>query len=120
MTYPRTGRDSHHLYCLQARSFIKGYSGSFSSTVGSVLVTNLCNGKVFSAVDTAKIQFDTIPDNVIEQLIIEGEVFRCAGGLMIEHPLVAPLITSIEGTRDSVMGLSKELVLKGLLAVAKD
>ncbi|BDA40646.1 probable nucleoside triphosphate pyrophosphatase [Coccomyxa sp. Obi] len=104
----------------EARSFIKGYSGSFSSTVGSVLVTNLSNGKEFGAVDTAKIHFDTIPDSVIEHLILEGAVFRCAGGLMIEHPLVAPLITSIEGTRDSVMGLSKELVLEGLLAVAED
>ena len=84
------------------------------------MVTNLGNGKVFGAVDKAKIYFDTITDDVIEQLIMEGAVFQCAGGLMIEHPLVAPLITSIEGTSDSVMGLSKELVLEGLLTVAKD
>ena len=41
-----------------------------------------------------------------------------AGGLMIEHPLVAPLISTIEGTRDSIMGLPQRLVLEGLLAAS--
>ena len=38
---------------------------------------------------------------------------------MIEHPLVAPLITSLEGTRDSIMGLSQRLVLEGFLAATR-
>lgn len=38
---------------------------------------------------------------------------------MIEHPLVAPLISSIEGTRDSIMGLSQRLVLEGFLSAAQ-
>lgn len=84
------------------------------------MVTNISNGRVFEAVDTAKIHFSEIPDRVVEDLIKEGAVFRCAGGLMIEHALVEPLITSIEGSKDSVMGLSKKLVLKGLLTVARD
>jgi septum formation protein len=107
-------------FLVQARSFIEGYSRSFSSTVGSVMVTNLRNGKTFMAVDTAKIHFSKIPGTVVEELISEGAIFRCAGGLMIEHPLVEPLITSIQGTKDSVMGLSKKLVLEGLLAVTRD
>ncbi len=41
-----------------------------------------------------------------------------AGGLMIEHPLVTPLILSIEGTRDSIMGLPQKLVLEGFLSAA--
>lgn len=35
---------------------------------------------------------------------------HCAGGLMIEHELVVPYVTNIDGTIDSVMGLSKSLV----------
>ncbi len=31
---------------------------------------------------------------------------------MIEHPLIQPYIDRIEGTLDSIMGLSKNLVLK--------
>lgn len=38
---------------------------------------------------------------------------------MIEHPLVAPLISSVEGTQDSIMGLPKRLVLEGFLSAAQ-
>lgn len=103
---------------LQARNFIQSYSRSYSRTVGSLLVTNLSSGKSFEAVDTARINFSEIPDSVIDAVISEGLVFRCAGGLMIENPLVEPLITSIEGTTDSVMGLPKLLVVEGLVAVS--
>ncbi len=37
---------------------------------------------------------------------------------MIEHPLVAPLILSVEGTRDSIMGLPQKVVLEGFLSAA--
>lgn len=42
----------------------------------------------------------------------------CAGGLMIEHPLVSPYIVRIEGSEDGVRGLSKALLLNLLLEVA--
>lgn len=42
----------------------------------------------------------------------------CAGGLMIEDPLVAPLITSMLGTEDAIKGLCKETVLNTLLKAA--
>jgi septum formation protein len=103
---------------MQARTFIKGYSNSFSSTVGSVLVTNLRTGKRAEGVDTAKIFFKDIPESIINQLIQEGGIFNCAGGLMIEHPLVTPLITKIHGTTDSIMGLPKVLLLECLVTAA--
>ena len=37
---------------------------------------------------------------------------------MIEHPLVAPLVSSVEGTQDSIMGLPQKLVLEGFLSAA--
>jgi hypothetical protein len=39
-------------------------------------------------------------------------------GLMIEHPLVAPHITSIEGSMDGVMGLSKAAFMQTILDAA--
>ena len=78
----------------------------------------MVTGREVEAVDTARIYFRRIPSDVVEQLIEEGTVFKCAGALMIEHPLVEPLITRIDGTPDSVMGLPKHLVLKGLLQVS--
>lgn len=109
-----------NLVCVQAQRFIQGYSKAFSSTVGSVLVTNLRTGKQAGSFDIATIHISEIPGTVIEQLVQEGTVFKCAGGLMIEHPLVSPLITKIDGTTDSVMGLSKRLVLECLLSAASD
>lgn len=46
------------------------------------------------------------------KLCSESIVLQCAGGLMVEHVLVQPYITKIDGTIDSVMGLSKSLVDK--------
>ncbi len=52
------------------------------------------------------------PHDVAQELVKEGKVMWCAGALMIEHPLVEPLIGKIEGTSDSIMGLSKALTMQ--------
>jgi predicted house-cleaning NTP pyrophosphatase (Maf/HAM1 superfamily) len=62
--------------------------------------------------------FKPIPEDTVEKLVKEGDVFQCAGGLMIEHPLVTPLITSMIGSEDSVKGLCKDTVLNLLLKAA--
>jgi septum formation protein len=56
---------------------------------------------------------------VVEALIEEGDVMWCAGGLMVEHPLVAPLVKKMVGPIDSVMGLPKDLLLRLLLEASK-
>jgi septum formation protein len=48
----------------------------------------------------------------VDALIAEGEVFWCAGGLMVEHDLVAPHVARMQGSLDSVMGLAKALLLR--------
>ena len=95
----------------EARRFIEGYAHSPASTVGAIAVTELSTGKQELQVDTANIFFKPIPEDTIDYLIKEGEVFYCAGGLMVEHELVTPHVVKIEGTMDSVMGLPKHLVL---------
>ncbi|KAM7521134.1 hypothetical protein LguiB_020096 [Lonicera macranthoides] len=93
----------------EARKFIKGYSGSYASTVSSVLVTNLKSGCRKAEWDKVEIHFHSIPDQVIEELIEEGIVLTVAGGLLIEHPLILPYIKQVVGTTDSVMGLPEAL-----------
>ncbi|KAH9322208.1 hypothetical protein KI387_016847, partial [Taxus chinensis] len=95
----------------EARVFIKGYSRSPASTIGSVLVTNLKTGLRKGGWDKAEIYFHPIPDDVIESLIKDGLVFNAAGGLLVEHPLTSPFVESMVGTIDSVMGLPKDLTL---------
>ena len=57
-----------------------------------------------------QIHFSLIPEASVAQLIAEGEVFWCAGGLMVEHELVQPHVVRMEGSLDSVMGLDKRLL----------
>lgn len=94
----------------EARVFINRYSNSCCSTVGSIVLTDVNNSKQVCGVDTATIHFDVIPQQVIDKIIDEGEVIHCAGGLMVEHPLLQPYIKQVDGTYDSLMGLSCALL----------
>jgi septum formation protein len=44
-------------------------------------------------------------------MVDQGDLFYCAGALMVEDPLLAPFIERIEGSMDSVQGLSKAVFL---------
>ena len=59
-----------------------------------------------------QVHFTQFPQEVAQDLVKEGKVMWCAGALMIEHPLIEPLIEKIEGTPDSIMGLSKALTMQ--------
>ncbi|KAK2981595.1 hypothetical protein RJ640_011125 [Escallonia rubra] len=96
----------------EARQFIKGYSGGLATVVGSVVVTNLTTGNRKGGWDRSEVYFHDIPDEVIDSLVEEEIMLNVAGGLMLEHPLTMPLIDTVVGTADSVMGLSKALTEK--------
>lgn len=98
--------------------FIHSYSCSPAQTIGSVVCTNLASGSRHELVEVCTIHMNDMPDDVIDKLIAEGDVMWCAGGLMVEHPLVVPYITSIEGTQEAVMGLGKETVMQVLVEAA--
>lgn len=53
-------------------------------------MTNVESGKRCESLDKASIFFKDIPQDVIDALIKEGEVFYCAGGLMVEAPSIQP------------------------------
>ena len=91
----------------EARRFIKGYSKSACSTVGSIVLTDTSSGKRVSGVDISTIYFDEIPNEAVERILAEEDCMYCAGGLMIEHPEVQPYVRKIDpGTMEGVMGLS--------------
>ncbi|XP_059623657.1 uncharacterized protein LOC132266702 isoform X4 [Cornus florida] len=58
------------------------------------------------------VYFHDIPAEVIDSLIEEGIILNVAGGLMLEHPLTLPLVDTVIGTADCVMGLPKALTEK--------
>lgn len=99
---------------VEAKSFVERYAESPPATVGAVVLTHLPSMIQVSGVDTATIHFkkSVRECNLIDKLLEDdAPVLDCAGGLMVEHPLVKEHIIKIDGTEDSVMGLSKDLVL---------
>ncbi|PIN07088.1 putative nucleic acid-binding protein ASMTL [Handroanthus impetiginosus] len=96
----------------EAHQFIRDYSGGSAKVVGSVCITNLVTGTRKGGWESAEVYFLDIPDEVVDSLIEEGMIFNVAGGLMLEHPLILPLVDTVVGTADCVMGLSKSLTEK--------
>jgi septum formation protein len=106
----------------EAKSFVSRYANSPPATVGSCVLTHLPSGIQVSGVDTATIYFKpTVPIDLIDNLLKDdAPVLSCAGGLMIEHLLVREHVERIDGTEDSVMGLSKDLVLRLLQELSEE
>ncbi|XP_020586339.1 maf-like protein DDB_G0281937 [Phalaenopsis equestris] len=96
----------------EANQFLRGYSGSHITTANYVHVINLKTGMRIGGLDKAEVYFYQIPDEVIQSLIKERIVFNVAGGLLLEHPLILPLVEAVIGAPDSVMGLPKALTEK--------
>ena len=100
------------------RAVARSYADSPPSTVSGLVVTNLRTGSRARGVDVVEIRFGSpLPDSTLETLEAEGDVFYCAGGVMVEHALVMPHIEAMGGTQDSVFGLPRALLLE-LLAEA--
>lgn len=98
----------------QAREFIESYSRAPCGTVQAICLHDLRTGRRAVGVDVASIEFGQIPEGVVRTLLADEAVLHCAGGLMVEHPAVAPHLRAIVGGVDSVMGLSTRL-LRSLL-----
>ncbi len=98
----------------EARAFVAGYAdGGPVSTHGACVLAHLPSGLRASGVDTASVRFGrtVAGSDLVDRLLREGApILGCAGGLMIEHPLVREHVVRIDGTEDSIMGLSKDLV----------
>ena len=106
----------------EAREMLAAHSAGACRTVGAAVLADTSRPRApraerWAGVDVATISFGPFPDGLADELIAEGAVFGCAGGLMVEHALVAPHVRRVDGALDSVMGLCKTRV-RGLLAEA--
>ena len=72
-----------------------------------------------AGVHRARVWMGAIPHATIEAVVAEGACFRSAGGLQIEHPLLAPYRGRIEGTEDSIRGRPLALMERLIRAVTR-
>jgi septum formation protein len=96
---------------------LKSYASGPAHTVSAVVVTNMKTGQEYSGVDLAQQWFRPIPDSVIDELLKQGDIMNCAGGFMIDHPLLQPYLDRRQGETESIIGLPRTL-LHQLLAKA--
>jgi septum formation protein len=64
----------------EARRFIGAYATSSPSTIGSAVLTDASSGQQWETVFKATVHFDPIPEETVDKLVREGEIFYCAGG----------------------------------------
>jgi len=93
----------------QARSFLRGYAYYPAQPTNSIVVTNTETGVQVGGSDENTVYLHPLPEDVIEQLIAEGNVFSWAGAYALIDPLIIPYIDRIEGSIDSAEGLPREL-----------
>ncbi|EED86250.1 predicted protein, partial [Thalassiosira pseudonana CCMP1335] len=97
----------------EAKQFVSLYATHPPSTVGSVVLTHFPSGIRVEGVRGPTDDDDSRPMDLVDRLLEQdAPILSCAGGLMIEHPLVQEHVERIDGTEDSVMGLSKDLVVR--------
>ncbi len=103
----------------EVKEFLEGYNVYPAETVTAVVVTNLATGKRTEGVDIAKVYFNHFSDEDIDELVKEGSVFYLAGAFNVEGQIWESHIKKIEGTRDSVIGLPKDLTERLIHEVAE-
>lgn len=103
----------------QARAFLRSYNEQPVQVVNGVVVTNTQTGKRVGGNDVVNLHFKTIPEEIINQLIAEGEVLHCGGALKAEHPALQPYLLERQGSDESLQGVPIELIKQLIEAVEK-
>lgn len=93
----------------QAKEFLRGYATFSAKVVTAIVVTNVKTSKQAEGIDSAKVYFTQFSEEEIDGLIQKGDVFRLAGAFDVEGYIWESHLKKIEGARDSVIGLPKDL-----------
>lgn len=75
----------------------------------AVVVVNISTGKMLDGVDSAKIVFSEIPDDIINELLERDDTYKKAGGFDIEDPVLKPFLKFVKGEKETIIGLPKML-----------
>jgi len=96
----------------EAREFLGSYNHAPAGLTGAIVVVDTKTGKRVSGAQMSRIYFKKITDEFIEEYIKDKRAFEGAGGFGIQHDQIFALVDHLESTKESVMGLDKDLLLK--------
>ena len=102
----------------QARHYLQTYNQYPAETVTGIVIENTATGQQIRFTDKATVYFNPIPEQIIEEIIQEGDIFACAGGFQIEGDLSSQYIKRVEGDINSVKGLPVQRVLEALTSLS--
>ncbi len=95
----------------EAREFLRSYGEAPVELVGAIVVANTATGKRAQGIQKSRIHFHPFGDDFITKYLTESnEALTGAGGFVVQNPLFQPYIASYEGSFDSIVGLSKDLL----------
>lgn len=103
----------------EARNFLRTYADRSVEVVNGIVVTNTKTGKRVEGNDVVSISFKSIPEEVIEELLRNGDIMFCGGALQAESPLLAPYILSRAGTDESLQGVPVDLIRRLMAEVVE-
>lgn len=104
----------------EAVSFLSSYSNDCATTVSAVVATHYPSRRQDSEVDIATVHWDRIPADVVQAVVARGQVYSAAGGFIIEDPDLWPLVKSVNGTVDSVLGMPIDASVRVIASVLEE
>ncbi len=93
----------------QARDYLRSYGTHPAQANTAVVVINTKTGEGAEGTDISQVYFKEIPEEVINKVILEGDVMNMAGAFSTENPHVAPYVDHIDGDHTGVEGLPIKL-----------
>lgn len=96
----------------QAREYLHSYSHGPAVTNSAIVLTHYPSVKQVKGVDVAKQYFKPLSEEVINALIAKGDVYHCAGGFLIDDPIMLPYLDQREGEESSIIGLPRSLLIR--------
>jgi len=94
----------------EARAFILSYHEHPAEIINGMVLINTSTGKRAEGIDISKTLLkERLPDALVDQIIEDGNIFRCAGGIQLENPIIQPFIKSSEATEDQLVGMPLKL-----------
>ncbi|KAH8098919.1 nucleoside-triphosphate diphosphatase [Aureococcus anophagefferens] len=87
----------------EARRFAASYGGASCGTTGCVVVHDVRTNRRHVEVHDARVDFGAFPPGLVDEILAaDGDVvMACAGGLMVEHPLLAPRVAAVAASTAS-------------------
>eukprot|EP01006_Ploeotia_vitrea_P000602 TRINITY_DN103332_c0_g1_i1.p1 TRINITY_DN103332_c0_g1~~TRINITY_DN103332_c0_g1_i1.p1 ORF type:complete len:195 (-),score=19.62 TRINITY_DN103332_c0_g1_i1:149-733(-) len=87
------------------KAFLRSYGNEVLECCSAVVMYNTQTKARVEAMETAKVYYKPIPEDVINKVVAKGETMWCSGGFMAEDEDLVPYMEKLEGELSCVQGM---------------